>query len=138
MSDFFGKRRALMREAGDPIPAHPLHDPAALAQWEAMLAEELGEFSRALAAYRGVDTRDADALLQAQAGLCAEGVDVLNVVSGLLIAQGLPLEAMFDAIHAANLAKCAAGRNAQGKLVKPAHWQEADKAGVIRASLAKS
>jgi len=138
MSDFFGKRRALMREAGDPAPARPRHEPAALAQWEAMLAEELGEFSRALAAYHQADVHDADALVHAQAELCAEGVDLLNVVSGLLIAQGLPLEAMFDAIHAANLAKCASGRDARGKLVKPGHWQGADKAGVIRAALAKS
>lgn len=32
----------------------------------------------------------------------AEGVDVLNVLLGLL-SQGLPVEKMFDAIHAANL-----------------------------------
>ena len=55
--------------------------------------------------------------------MAAEGVDVLNVLCGLLLSQGLPLQAMFDAIHAANLAKCASGqvlRRADGKILKPA------------------
>jgi predicted HAD superfamily Cof-like phosphohydrolase len=69
--------------------------------------------------------------------LAAEGVDVLNVLCGLLLSQGLPPQAMFDAIHAANLAKCAGGqvlRRADGKILKPAGWQPADKLGVIRAA----
>jgi predicted HAD superfamily Cof-like phosphohydrolase len=39
------------------------------------------------------------------AELTAEGVDVLNVLTGLLLSQGMPLEAMTEAIHQANLRK---------------------------------
>ena len=70
-----------------------------------------------------------------RAELAAEGVDVLNVLLGLLLSQGLPVEKMFDAIHAANLAKCVDGkvlRREDGKILKPAGWQAADKEGVIR------
>ena len=57
--------------------------------------------------------------------------------AGCCCRKGLPLQAMFDAIHAANLAKCAGGqvlRRADGEILKPAGWQPADKLGVIRAA----
>ncbi|VEB43961.1 Uncharacterized protein conserved in bacteria [Chromobacterium violaceum] len=67
-------------------------------------------------------------------------MDVLNVVCGLLLSQGLPLEAMCEAIHDANLRKCVDGkvvRRADGKVLKPEGWRPADKAGVIRDAEAR-
>jgi predicted HAD superfamily Cof-like phosphohydrolase len=49
----------------------------------------------------------------------------------------MPLEAMTEAIHQANLRKQIDGkvvRRADGKILKPEGWQPADKLGVIRRS----
>ncbi|MXR35585.1 pyrophosphohydrolase domain-containing protein [Craterilacuibacter sinensis] len=141
MSDFFAARRDFMQRFDFPIPDTPEYLPQRLALWDTMLTEEWQEFSQALADYKAVDTGDSAALQRARAELAAEGVDVLNVLAGLLLSQGLPLEAMFNAIHAANLAKSTDGkvlRRSDGKLLKPPGWQPADKEAIIRQACEKS
>ncbi len=137
MSNPFEQRRDFMQCFDMPAPDTPAYRPQELVMWQIMLQEEWQEFSSALADYQAMPQADAATQQQLQAELAAEGVDVLNVLCGLLLSQGLPLQAMFNAIHAANLAKCVDGqvlRRADGKILKPAGWQPADKLGVIRAA----
>ncbi|WP_240802245.1 nucleoside triphosphate pyrophosphohydrolase family protein [Vogesella urethralis] len=137
MNNPFAVRRDFMQRFDMAAPDAPSFQPQALAMWQTMLQEEWQEFQTALADYQAMPQADAATQQQLQAELTAEGVDVLNVLCGLLLSQGLPLQAMFDAIHAANLAKCVDGqvlRRADGKILKPAGWQPADKVGVIRAA----
>jgi predicted HAD superfamily Cof-like phosphohydrolase len=137
MSDLFAMRREFIRRFDIPAPETPRFAPENLAMWETMLSEEWAEFQQALAAYKAHDAGDETADTHTMAELAAEGVDVLNVLVGLLLSQGLPVEAMTRAIHDANLRKCVGGkvlRRADGKVLKPAGWQPADKEGVIRAA----
>ncbi|KZE32689.1 nucleoside triphosphate pyrophosphohydrolase family protein [Crenobacter luteus] len=137
MRDFVAARRDFMRRFDLPAPASPRFEPAALALWQTMLTEEWDEFRQALADYARLAEAGGDDARRRRAELAAEGVDLINVVIGLLLSQGLPVAAMFDAIHAANLAKCVDGRvlrRADGKILKPAGWQAADKEGVIAAA----
>ena len=135
MSNPFTLRRDFMARFDMSLPATPQFDAAALAMWHTMLQEEWQEFSVALQDYQRIQQAEPAEQTRLRAELAAEGVDVLNVLLGLLLSQGLPVEKMFDAIHAANLAKCIDGkvlRREDGKILKPAGWQPADKEGVIR------
>lgn len=135
MSNPFTLRRDFMQRFDMQLPAQPQYHAEALTMWQNMLQEEWQEFMTALQDYRQLPHADAAEQTRMRAELAAEGVDVLNVLIGLLLSQGLPLEEMFAAIHAANLAKCVDGkvvRRADGKILKPAGWQPADKEGVIR------
>lgn len=137
MSNPFALRRDFMQRFDMTLPASPQYQAEALTMWQNMLQEEWQEFMVALQDYQRLQQADAAEQTRLRAELAAEGVDVLNVLIGLLLSQGLPLEDMFDAIHAANLAKCVDGkvvRREDGKILKPAGWQPADKEGVIRAS----
>ncbi|MBN3005302.1 nucleoside triphosphate pyrophosphohydrolase family protein [Chromobacterium alkanivorans] len=137
MENFFALRRQFMHQFDIPSPQRPQWQPQQLAMWETMLGEELAEFQQALADYKRQDGDEAERARR-MAELLAEGVDVLNVLSGLLMSQGLPLEDMFREIHAANMRKCVDGkivRREDGKVLKPAGWQPADKEGVIRRAL---
>ena len=131
---FVADRRAFMAAAGEVQPVHPVFRPHKLAMWKTMIAEETAELAEALAHYRTVNPADPQALTAAQAELCAEGCDLINVIVGLLLSQGLPVSAMADAIHRANLDKLAGGvlRREDGKVLKPEGWQPADKLAVIR------
>lgn len=134
MENFFALRRQFMQQFDIPSPARPQWQPQQLAMWETMLEEELAEFQQALADYKRQDGDEAERSRR-MAELLAEGVDVLNVLSGLLMSQGLPLEEMAREIHAANMRKCVDGkivRREDGKVLKPAGWRPADKEGVIR------
>ncbi|GHD72063.1 nucleoside triphosphate pyrophosphohydrolase family protein [Vogesella fluminis] len=137
MSNPFTLRRDFMARFDMNPPATPQFDTAALAMWQTMLQEEWQEFSVALQDYQRIQQAAPAEQTRLRAELAAEGVDVLNVLIGLLLSQGLPLEQMFAAIHAANLAKCVDGkvvRREDGKILKPAGWLPADKESVIRAS----
>ncbi|UTH74286.1 nucleoside triphosphate pyrophosphohydrolase family protein [Chromobacterium sp. IIBBL 290-4] len=137
MSNLFEMRRDFMRRFDIPSPAHPEFQPEQLAMWQTMLDEELAELRQALADYRQLPGQSPEQQLQSRAELTAEAVDVLNVVCGLLLSQGLPLETMCQAIHDANLRKCVDGkvvRREDGKVLKPEGWLPADKTGVILAA----
>ncbi|WP_036664905.1 nucleoside triphosphate pyrophosphohydrolase family protein [Paludibacterium yongneupense] len=137
MSDLIGQRREFMRRFDLEQPAHPGMRPRELAMWTAMLNEEWKEFGQALDEYATPPDSDPAGERRRMAELTAEGVDLLNVVIGLLLSQGMPVAAMSEAIHAANLAKCADGkvlRRADGKILKPPQWRPADKEAVIRSA----
>lgn len=137
MSDLFALRRAFIRQFDIPAPARPERNLATMQMWETMLAEEWQEFGQALADYKAGAAAGTEQETRLMAELAAEGVDVLNVLVGLLLSQGLPVEAMTEAIHRANMNKCVDGRvirREDGKVLKPAGWQPADKEGVIRAA----
>lgn len=138
MSDLFALRRNFIRQFDMPAPERPARNLATMRMWETMLAEEWQEFGQALADYKAGGaalTEEEETRLMAE--LAAEGVDVLNVLVGLLLSQGLPVEAMTEAIHRANMNKCVDGRvvrREDGKVLKPEGWQPADKEGVIRTA----
>jgi len=139
MSNLYRMRREFIRRFDMEAPDKPQHNLKTLSMWETMLGEEWGEFQQALTDYKAQDPDDQPALTHKMAELTAEGVDVLNVLVGLLLSQGLPLEAMTQAIHDANLRKCVDGqviRRDDGKVLKPAGWQPADKEAVILGALA--
>ncbi|GGY10596.1 phosphoribosyl-ATP pyrophosphohydrolase [Paludibacterium paludis] len=139
MSDFFALRRDFMRRFDMPVPAQPGHRETTLAMWETMVGEEWREFTDALAAFKDMAASGDEATrVEAMAELTAEGVDLLNVLTGLLLSQGMPVEAMTQAIHEANLRKCQDGKvvkRADGKILKPPGWEPADKLAVIAHAL---
>jgi len=134
MTNLYRIRRDFMQQFDLPAPAQPGLYPETLPMWENMLHEEMAEFLHALQEFKQQGACDADEQQRRMAELTAEGVDVLNVLTGLLLSQGMPLEAMTDAIHQANLRKQIDGkvvRRADGKILKPEGWQAADKMAVI-------
>lgn len=138
MTDLYAIRREFMQQFDMQPPSQPDLYPTTLPMWESMLTEEMAEFLHALQAFKQQDGCTAEEKLHRMAEFTAEGVDVLNVLTGLLLSQGMPLEAMTAAIHQANLRKQIDGkvvRRADGKILKPAGWQPADKCGVIRSAL---
>ena len=137
MTDLFALRRAFIRSFDIEAPDAPCVNLDAMAMWETMLGEEWAEFQQALAQYKAPGPRDEAQTRRRMAALTAEGVDVLNVLCGLLLSQGLPLEAMTQAIHDANMRKSIDGqvmRRADGKILKPPGWQPADIEAVILQS----
>lgn len=135
MKNFFSLRREFMQRFDIAIPAQPCCEPDTLAMWETMLEEELLEFREALHAFKNMPSDQPDERHRRMAELTAEGVDVLNVLTGLLLSQGMPVEAMAEEIHAANLRKCVNGqivRRADGKVLKPEGWQPANKQRIIQ------
>ena len=137
MTDLFALRRAFIRQFDTAAPEAPRFDPQAMAMWEALLAEEWAEFQQALTDYKSLDAGDHAGHIRAMAELTAEGVDVLNVLVGLLLSQGLPVEAMTQAIHDANMRKCVDGkvlRRPDGKVLKPPGWEPVNKDDIIRSA----
>lgn len=136
MTDLFALRRSFVREFDIEAPDTPEHNLQAMAMWETMLAEEWVEFQQALADYKQLGPQASqEQLTSSMAELTAEGVDVLNVLVGLLLSQGLPVETMTQAIHDANMRKRCNGqilRRADGKVLKPEGWLPADKQAVIQ------
>ena len=138
MTDLYHLRRDFMQQFDLPAPGTPSLYPDTLPMWETMLQEEMAEFLHALQEFKQLGQCDAQEQVRRMAELTAEGVDVLNVLTGLLLSQGMPLEAMTEAIHQANLRKQIDGkvvRRADGKILKPEGWQAADKCAVIAHAL---
>ncbi|WP_159875387.1 nucleoside triphosphate pyrophosphohydrolase family protein [Aquitalea denitrificans] len=141
MSNLYAIRREFMQQFDLPAPSQPGLHCNTLAMWENMLHEEMAEFLHALQEFKQMGACSRDEQQRRMAELTAEGVDVLNVLTGLLLSQGMPVEAMTDAIHQANLRKQINGkvvRRADGKILKPDGWQPADKLAVIRCSVLPS
>jgi predicted HAD superfamily Cof-like phosphohydrolase len=137
MTDLFALRRAFIGQFDTAAPEAPCFDPQAMSMWETLLEEEWAEFQQALADYKSRDAGDHAGHIHAMAELTAEGVDVLNVLVGLLLSQGLPVEAMTQAIHDANMRKCVDGkvlRRPDGKALKPPGWQPVNKDDIIRSA----
>ena len=122
MSNPFTLRRDFMQRFDMNLPAQPQYHAEALSMWQTMLQEEWQEFMTALQDYRQLPQADAAGQTRLRAELAAEGVDVLNVLIGLLLSQGLPLEEMFAAMAEA----CMPGEFITGMTfdVHAYHWSD--------------
>ena len=111
-------------------PVLPNHDAMAVGLWATLMEEEFEEMIDA-----ALEFKEEPNDIEKQANLTAEICDVLYVVMGFGHSQGLPIEAMFKEIHAANMRKVRADgtviRNESGKVLKPTGWFPADKVGVL-------
>lgn len=71
-------------------------------------------------------------------GLVSEAIDLIYVTSGLLNNMGVDGQKVFDAIHAANMAKVGSDgrviKNADGKVLKPAGWKPANIMEIVNGS----
>lgn len=122
---------------GRPHPSVPHRDMAALQLSWTLVKEELKEFAVASAEYGSVEPGDRGALLEARANITAEAADLIYVIADLMNMQGLPLDAMYQTIHGANMRKVDPNtgqvrRREDGKILKPAGWYPADTQQVIR------
>jgi len=104
--------------------------------WSSLVEEEHSELHEALGALDLAADDDPEAFLACLAEVCAEGVDVIYTVSGLLNDLGLPAETMFQVVHEANMAK----RDDDGfihkdpetgKVLKPMGWRPVNKIKVV-------
>jgi predicted HAD superfamily Cof-like phosphohydrolase/ribonuclease HI len=104
---------------GAPGPAAPaVPDAETVALRRTLLDEEYRELLQAL------ESGDL-------AAIASEAADLLYVTYGLCVAYGIDADAVFAAVHQANMAKTAGPRRADGKQLKPADWKPADVAGVL-------
>lgn len=109
-----------------------------VALWQVLIQEEHKELHTALDALdiiRDDPNTNLSVYWQLMAEVCAEAVDLIYVTLGLLNHMGLPANAMFREIHAANMRKVGPDgkpvRRADGKIIKPEGWRPADKLNVI-------
>lgn len=100
-----------------PTPVHALPSSAG-AQRVGHLVEELKEFMEAVRA--GDLTGQADAL-----------ADLVYVALGTAIMMGVPWNAVWDEVHAANMRKAVGLEPEKQGIVKPAGWVGPDVAGAI-------
>lgn len=62
----------------------------------------------------------------------ADGIiDALYFLVGTAVEMGIDLAPLFDAVHAANMAKAGGGKDAFGKTMKPPGWAPPDIAGEL-------
>ena len=108
-----------------PVPVVP--DRATLTLRATLLREESAEVLDAL---ERLAERGDDASL---AAFAYELADLLYVAYGSFVACGIDGDAVFEAVHAANMRKLRGPRRADGKQLKPHGWKAADVAGVIVA-----
>lgn len=59
-------------------------------------------------------------------------VDTLYFLIGNAVEMGIDLDPLFNAVHAANMAKVGGGQRYDGKIMKPAGWTEPDIADELR------
>lgn len=87
---------------------------------EALISEECDEL------YEAMDECDLCGIADALA-------DLLYVTIGTACAYGIDLGPIWDAVHAANMAKIGGEKSADGKCLKPDGWQSPDIAGLLKA-----
>lgn len=59
-------------------------------------------------------------------------IDLIYVILGLLVACGVDPRPIWDAVHAANMAKEGGETRADGKVLKPPGWTAPDVAGLLK------
>lgn len=59
-------------------------------------------------------------------------IDLCYVLIGALPALGVEADPIWDAVHAANMAKAGGGKNENGKIQKPEGWTPPDIAALLR------
>jgi len=106
-----------------------------------LIVEESHEVIQALGAYRqimGSDVPNGNAY-ETKAELAAELADLLYVVYGTAEELGIPLDKVFNEIHAANMRKVwddgEVHRNDFGKIIKPPNFVKADVRKVLYGEL---
>jgi hypothetical protein len=57
--------------------------------------------------------------------------DLIYVAIGTAVALGVDLRPVWDAVHAANLAKAGGPRRADGKFLRPESWKHPDIKGIL-------
>jgi predicted HAD superfamily Cof-like phosphohydrolase len=57
---------------------------------------------------------------------------LVYVLIGTALEFGIPLQAVWDRVHASNMNKVGGGQDAKGKIQKPPGWIAPDVAGVLR------
>lgn len=69
--------------------------------------------------------------------IAKELADIIYIVCGTAVSYGIPLDKVFDAVHASNMAKLVDGkpvRRADGKILKPEGWAPPDIKTVLYGS----
>lgn len=131
------KQKEFMQVFGMESPSKPLMNESAALFWARLMDEEFKEMTEAFEEFGDNPLNE-----EAQANLTAEVVDVLYVVMGFAHSQGLPIEAMFNEVHNANMRKMQPDgsilRNEFGKVLKPVNWYPANKVAVIRRANIKA
>ena len=62
----------------------------------------------------------------------ADGLaDVNYIVVGIALELGIPLAAVWDVVHASNMKKAGAPKDANGKQMKPPDWKAPDVLGAV-------
>jgi predicted HAD superfamily Cof-like phosphohydrolase len=67
--------------------------------------------------------------------LAVELADIIYIACGTAVSYGIPLDEVFNAIHAANMNKLVDGKvilREDGKIKKPDGWQPADIEGILK------
>jgi predicted HAD superfamily Cof-like phosphohydrolase len=102
-----------------------------------LLAEEYRETIEAiLKLHATAAMADGPTPLPYHLGAVADGLaDLIYVAIGTAVNFGIDLRPVWDAVHAANLAKVAGGviRRADGKTMKPPGWKHPDIAEIVAA-----
>jgi predicted HAD superfamily Cof-like phosphohydrolase len=89
-----------------------------------LLAEEMYEYTAAENDNDIVEIADALA-------------DIIYIACGTAVAYGIPLDDVFEEVHASNMAKLVDGKpiyREDGKVMKPEGWQPPDIKGVLKKS----
>ncbi len=87
-----------------------------------LMKEEFNEYNKA---------EDNDDIVN----LAVELADIIYIACGTAVSYGIPLDEVFNAIHAANMNKLVDGkviRREDGKIKKPEGWQPADIEGILK------
>lgn len=79
----------------------------------------------------GYDILPEDKFRKAMAAVARELVDQIYVIIGTAGEFGIDLDAVWDVVHQANMAKEGGSKREDGKVLKPPGWQEPDVEGVL-------
>ena len=114
--------RAFEQRVGDK-PEFPNKDERELRK--KLLAEEYTEY--VVAEYANDLVEVADAL-----------ADMIYIICGTAVSYGIPLDDIFEEVHASNMAKLVDGkviRRADGKIQKPEGWEPPDIERILRDAI---
>lgn len=125
----FERLKAFHRAVYGRVPETPgCPEVGVLELRETLLREEYQEAAAALGALKRAQAEGQEPQL---APLAHELVDLLYVTYGTLVELGVDADAVFAAVHRANMAKLAGPKRADGKQLKPEGWQPADVRAVL-------
>lgn len=133
MNELQAEQRKFMEACELDVSDTPVYDADRVSLWSMLIMEEHKELQEALDNMTMYNL-DADQFYTNMSEVCAEAVDLVYVVMGLMNAMGLPFQEMFDEIHSANMRKVVNGKvlkNQNGKVIKPDSWFPADKLRIL-------